>query len=170
MIGEPTEEGNQYEIFFSPDALAVSAVSKNKEGAWAFIKFLLDREYQFTIKDGFPMRKDAFESMLEQYQQPQTYEVYIDVMDEFVTITRNYYLGRCERSGIADGIEAVTPEQTEKLRAMVEQVGVNAMEIEYGAAVIVCEEADSYYQGAKNLDQTMETIMGRLRMYQEERR
>lgn len=64
-------------------------------------------------------------------------------------------------------IDAMTQEQIERLRKLVDESGVDIWYRETGAAGIICEEAAGYYQGNKSLEQVIEVIEGRLRMYRE---
>ena len=170
MLGGIMGHENVFSLIFEPAALSINASSENKEGAWEFIKFMLGKEYQFALKDRLPMRKDAFEAMLESYQQPKTFDIYIEDLDEIVTVTDQYHLKRLDRMGIRDGIDAVTPEQTQLLREMVEKGVADDIDREFGAEKIIYEEVPAYYEGTRSLDQVMEIIMNRLNLYLQERK
>lgn len=42
--------------------MAISAISTRKEGAWAFLRSMLDEKTQSTYVDLFPSTKAAFEN------------------------------------------------------------------------------------------------------------
>lgn len=65
-IGYPSEEGSQY-LMNIRQQFAIYGKSEHKDGAWAFIEFLLSKEEQDWYGDdyaAFPVRKDAFEAYL----------------------------------------------------------------------------------------------------------
>ncbi|MCM1303597.1 MAG: extracellular solute-binding protein [Lachnospiraceae bacterium] len=65
-IGYPSEDGPQY-LMNASQQLAIYRNSECKEGAWAFIEFLLSEQEQTWYGDkhsAFPVRKDAFEAYL----------------------------------------------------------------------------------------------------------
>ena len=170
MIGNIMGHEEEFEILFSPGALSVNSASENKEGAWEFIKFMLGEEYQFSMKDKLPMRKDAFDAMLASYQQPRTFDIYIEESNEIVTVSSMYYPKRLSKTGMGNGIDAVTQEQTKLLREMVEKGVAGSAGREFGAETIIYEEVSAYFEGKRSLDQVMEIIMNRLGLYLEERR
>lgn len=170
MIGRGADRKEHFEMFFSPEALSINSASENKEGAWEFIKFMLGEEYQFALRDKLPMRKDAFDSMLESYQLPRSFDIYVEDRNEVVTVESKYYPKRISKTGIGDGIDAVTQEQTQLLREMVENGAANSVFRDFGAETIIYEEAAAYFEGRRSLDQVMEIIMNRLRLYLAERR
>lgn len=65
-IGYPSGDGPQY-LMNASQQLAIYGNSEHKEGAWAFIEFLLSEEEQNWYGDNhsaFPVRRDAFETYL----------------------------------------------------------------------------------------------------------
>lgn len=176
ITGIPLEEGNAVCFEFNAfNPLGINAASGHKEGAWAFIQFLLEDEYQFSMVNLFdasglfPIRRDAFEAMLRRYEEPKSYDVYADETGEIVTVTAGYTLSRCAQTMSDYELEAVTKEQTERLRKMAEQ-GKMPIREALEAEIIIGEEAGSYFEGDKTFDQTMEVIRRRLEMYVEERK
>lgn len=176
ITGIPFEEGNAVCFEFNAfNPLGINAASGHKEGAWAFIQFLLEEEYQFSMVNLFdasglfPIRRDAFEAMLKRYEEPKSYDVYADETGEIVTVTAGYTLSRCAQTMSDYELEAVTEEQTERLRKMAEQ-GKMPIREAFEAEIIIGEEAGSYFEGDKTFDQTMEVIRRRLEMYEEERK
>jgi len=46
--------------------LGITTAAKDKEGAWQFLRTLLDEDYQLSMYTGFPTNKKAFDAYLEQ--------------------------------------------------------------------------------------------------------
>lgn len=146
-------------------APSINAGSAHKEGAWAFIRFLLGRERQYAISDteGFPVLQEAFDRRLGKYLKPMTYDIYLPEAGGIITVENRYTLPRSMVS-----IESMTQEQIDRLRALAEDSGV-AIWQDMVAADIVVEEAGAYYQGDKTIEEVMDAIRGRLEMYRNER-
>lgn len=163
VIGYPRDWGYRA-VQSNYGAPSINAGSTHKEGAWAFIRFLLDRERQYAIGDteGFPVLKEAFDRRLEKYLKPMTYDIYLPEMG-IITVENTYTLPRSVTS-----IESMTQEQIDRLRALAEDSGVTIWQ-DMQAADIVVEEADAYYQGDKTIEEVMDAIRGRMEMYKSER-
>ncbi len=170
VYGYPAAEGSSAFSEFTHGALSISATSGNKEGAWAFLKFLLEDEYQWAVKDAFPVLKDAFDSMLQQYQTPDTYDVYIEETGELRTVSRGYTLNRCsqENGWQQVEIERMSEEEIQDLRRLADQSESVIGRVEFYANQIILEEVQSYYQGDKPLEDVLKIIEGRLEMLQAE--
>lgn len=169
FLGYPMTDGSEVSIEFEPGGLSISATSGHKEGAWAFLKFLLGEEYQRSVENSFPVLVKAFDEMLERYQSPQTYDVYEDEEGVFVTILHGYPLNRCNSEGDDVQIDKVSEEDIRTLRGLVENSGAVCPRIDFTANLIVMEEVSSYYQGDKSLEEVLKVMEGRLKMRQAER-
>ena len=68
VVGYPTQDGTPYYELVPYNALAINSTSSVKEGAWAFMEFLLSKEYQDDL-ESFPVRQDSFDRyiMLENF-------------------------------------------------------------------------------------------------------
>lgn len=64
-LGYPNERGVPYYEMISITPLGINHASEKKDGAWAFLEFLLSENYQ-NRNTGLPVRKDSFEKYLEQ--------------------------------------------------------------------------------------------------------
>ena len=53
LIGYPGWDGGEYELIVK-GMFAINSDSKNKEGAWDFLEYLLSEEYQKLLKEAFP--------------------------------------------------------------------------------------------------------------------
>jgi len=171
ILGYPMEEGDEVVCEFGMGALSINALSKNKEGAWAFLKFLLEEEYQDTIEDTFPVLRGAFEEMLEEYQSPRTYDVYLEDTGEIDTISIGYMLGRCSRENNLNNpvlIDCMSGEEAELLRKLIEKSKPIVLRLNFQASQIILEEVQSYYQGDKSAEDVLKVMEGRLKILQAE--
>lgn len=72
--GYPTASGEMYTVSVCLNCCAIYAGSDNKEGAWEFLKLLLEDTYQkrttgFNV--GFPIRKSMLEELAEEAQEEE---------------------------------------------------------------------------------------------------
>ena len=65
MIGMPNEEGSG-SCFTFQNVYAISSASKVKEGAWQFVRTVLDPDYEAVTS----IRKDLFQKQMEAYLDP----------------------------------------------------------------------------------------------------
>lgn len=174
IMGIPLEQEACFLFDFSMSPLGINAASKHKEGAWAFIQYMLGEEYQYSQDDTyntpnhFPVRKDVFDAMVERYSAPKTYDVYIEELGEIITVTAKHSLRRCMQDFQDYEVEALTEEQLQRFRKMVNQAKA-FIGGEPEAGRIIVEEAGSFFAGGKTLEQVMDIIGRRLEMYEAER-
>lgn len=64
ITGYPNQAGEPYFILNTLTPMGINSASGQKDGAWAFLEFLLSEEYQRT-RNTFPVRQDAFNTYLE---------------------------------------------------------------------------------------------------------
>ena len=65
VAGYPSRSGRPcYRLDDCGTALSMNSASENKEGAWAFLEYLLSEEYQSGMGT-FPVRQDAFDRFLD---------------------------------------------------------------------------------------------------------
>lgn len=145
-------------------ALSINSNSMHKEGAWAFLQFLLCSEYQETRMSGFSVREDLFEQELMAYMEPYSYPLYLPEAGGIITVTNTYHL---PASGL--DIEAMTQEQTEAVRMLAENSRVYVFTEDDGAWNIIYEEAGAYFAGDKSLEETMEILQNRMSVYLDEK-
>lgn len=150
-------------IYHEGIALSINSASEQKEGAWAFLKFLLSEEYQREYGKGFSPLKVVFEEKLAYYVEPVVQTVYLEDLEEEIIVTQKH---RLPRSGIE--IESLSPEQIEKVRNLVLNSCSNCFQRDETAAGIIWEEAADYYQDRRSLESVMETLQNRMELYCEE--
>lgn len=145
-------------------ALSINSNSVHKEGAWAFLQFLLSRDYQENRAGGFSVCEDIFKRELMAYAEPDSYQLYLPEAGGIVTVTNTY---RLPASGLE--IDAMTQEQTEEVRSLAENSMIYEFTADYGAWNIIYEEAGSYFSGDKSLEEVMEALQNRMGVYLDEK-
>lgn len=142
--GMPGWEGAQHGLC-PTDVFAMNNASKNKEGAWDFLEFLLSKEAQDAIDWAFPSRESSFESYLERsYVHEESRDV---------------------RFGVLVGPQ---PEE-EDFQAVRDMVSASAytsvFEMKDVVRSIVREEAGMYLKGDAGLEETVKKIQNRVSLY-----
>lgn len=79
FVGYPNNEKQGNLIQPAGGSMALSAKSKQKEGAWEFMQTMISKEYQDSlISDhggwGFPVRKESLEKQFEQDMEAEYFE------------------------------------------------------------------------------------------------
>jgi ABC-type glycerol-3-phosphate transport system substrate-binding protein len=155
LIGYPVEEGNGAVI--DPDCrIAMSASSKNQEGAWSFIREYLLDDYQSTISGSWPLSVKQMNAQMEEATQKP---YYLDEDGNKVEYDRYYWVGD-ER--------VVLPTLTEEEIAEVYDVISNAS-VTYHYDVdlmnIITEEVEAFYSGQKTAAAVADIIQSRASIY-----
>ena len=155
MVGYPNAD--RQGVFRGGSTWSINANSKNVEGAWEFIKFLLE-EYQYDVQD-MPVLTAAYETKITAAMTPNTYMDYNIVTGEEMEVEEPYSTW----NGVP--LYAMTKEQVQAFRDLVERSNNTFSDFDWTAWNIVSEEAGAYFNGDKPLDDVMDAIEGRMRMY-----
>lgn len=135
--------------------MAISSSSQNKEGAWAFIRYLLDKDIQKTGLDfydlvyggSFPVSREVFNEELGSF------------LERKAASNRNF--DASVKQDILD------PKRYEEVRAVLEDA--RFAPINNGAILsIILEEADWYFSGTKSAEEVCGIIQNRVKVYLEE--
>ena len=148
----------------SGTAWSINRNSAHKEGAWAFLQFLLSRQYQERRAGGFSVYRDIFERELLKYSEPDSYQLYLPEAGGIITVTNTYHL---PTSGLE--IEAMTQDQIDTVRKLVENSAAYEFTEDDGAWNIIYEEAGAYFAGDRSIEQTMEILQNRMDVYLSEK-
>ena len=142
-IGFPTADGEPYYKVLPDMQFSIYAGSDKKDGAWAFIEFLLTKEAQSWYGDSvwaFPARTDAFEEFLTKPQSPvRNYaddDMNIDTYDVFMNMIEHAHLAETGYMGAVSDM--------------------------------INEELQSYFGDAKTAKETAEIIQSRVQLYLDE--
>lgn len=150
-MGYPNKEGNG--SYFSIDTqIGICSKSNVKDGAWEFIRMLLSYEYQEQYADlnkgmnRVPVRSDCFDLLMDCLSNPQG-----DIE------------GFDEEKGV------ISAEQEKEFRNLINNTHeVSSYNIE--VMKIIEEEAQSYFLGKKDVNETVQSIQKRCTTYMNEKR
>lgn len=170
-IGYPTMDGgkNAMTAIFS---YAITSKSKHKEGAWAFIESIL-REENGSNGMGFPSVKQRLEDKLEEavnvkYALDENGEIYLDENGDPII------LGNTSIVQYSDGwsytYHTPTREEAELILSLLANARPIFLNNENEIRTIIAEEAVSFYNGQKTVDEVAEIIQNRVSLYVNENR
>lgn len=148
-VGFPgnSREGGVLRIYGT--SFVLSGQSSHLEGAWSFARYLLTEEYQSGLLDrggGLPTRKDVFE---DNVQDAAEYEGFCFINNEFMNLS------------------ALTPEQLDMAVDFIK--GVHHFSFDDVTVMnIICEEAEGYFQGQKDVESVVDVIQNRVGLYLQE--
>lgn len=157
IVGYPSKEGALFPIYAN-SPIAISATSKNKDGAWTFVKELLDEEYQIKNSySGFPLLKSAFDAKMKDEMAVETY------------IDENGQVQKVEKGGWGNGSTMVyyygaSESTVNRVREIIENV---SLEANYDEQVykIILEEVQAYFSGSKSKEDVANIIQSRVKIY-----
>lgn len=156
IIGRPVESGSGH-IIASDTVYAISAKTKNAEGAWEFLKSIIDAEEEREYYNGFPIKKTAFDRMMEEVTKEETY---IDENGVSHVISH----GSWGNGNI--NIEMYPPkkEDVEVIRNIFLQADKT---IQYDEKLfeILEEEVKPYFEGQKSAEEVANIIQSRISIY-----
>ncbi len=164
IVGFPREDGKYTSSITSDIMLAMSSSSKNKEGAWEFMRLYLLDEFQSYMMSsgGFPvemakLRKMASESMEKTY--------YIDdITKDKLENRRTYTIG-----GEEIEIPPLTKEDTEQIFKMFDTVN-SFVTYDEKMMTILEEELEPFFEGQKSAEECAHIIQSKMQIYLDESR
>lgn len=161
-IGYPTSQGIGSAISgISP--YAVNAQSDKKEGAWEFIRGLLQEEYYEAHElPAFPTLIREYDRQNEKYMTP----VYFETGDgEQQELPQASY----ERDGVRVEIFAAAQEDVDAVTKIINECD-RAYLYDMEFLQIVSEEAAPFFEGQKSAREAADIIQNRVRLYMDESR
>lgn len=160
LIGFPNEGGMGSVISVEME-LAMSSKSKNKEGAWQFLRYFLMDEYQENLTYGWPISMKHVEALGKKAMEKPFYE------DE--NGNKVEYDDYCFINGAEIVISPMTQAEVDEvvgfLQSVEEHSGNNQELIN-----IITEEAAPYFAGQKNVNEVADIIQNRVQIYVNENR
>lgn len=152
-VGFPTFEGLGASFDIS-GGFAISAKSKNQDGAWEFVRSLLTEEFQDSVGE-MPVRKTSIEKKAQKNMKE------FDPQAARITTIGSMSIGT---SGYA--IEDAKPTQADVDKTM-EIINSTKQISKYNYTVtdIVVEEAGSYFSGSKTAEDAAQMIQNRVQNY-----
>lgn len=160
MIGFPTEDGVGTSIYANMQ-MAVSAKSRNKEGAWEFIRYFLTDEYQEQITYYLPLSTKRLDELALEATQKS---YFIDENGNKEEYDDYYYI---------NGAEVLIPPMTQaEIEALKERIySVDRLAV-YSSELynIIVEEAAPYFAGQKSVQEVVDIIQSRAQIFVSESR
>ena len=157
-IGYPSDDKNGTMVQTGGTTLAISIASKEKEGAWEFIKYVLSDEAQKKVQDGFSVNRKVMQDRILEAQTPE----YTDSGsgDQEPSAKAEYYLSEDETISIYS-ISEDEAKETEKLL----NSQFCSANVDWKLYYVVLEESQAYLEGMQELDKTIENIQSRANIY-----
>ena len=166
-IGYPTLDGSVgCKLGFIDGAYAISTQSKNKEGAWKFIEFMLIDTSGIQETFAFSSMKEKLEQQFTEaskqpYMRDENGEVILDSKGEPMRRTINYGLQYWD--GFHVEFYALLPEDVELLWEMINIA--TASDSDEIILSIINEESEGYFQGQKSLEEVEDIIQRKVSLY-----
>lgn len=160
MIGYPVNEGNGSAIIANTQ-LAMSSKSKNKEGAYSFLRYFLTDEYQQELEYGYPV---SIRRLDEMAGDAMTVETYTDENGQVIEAPEIYYL-----NGMEIEIQPMTQAEADALKADLLSV-TKTYTYDEKLMQIIDEETAAFFSGQKSAREVAEIIQSRVQIYVNESR
>ncbi len=161
LIGFPSEDGKGA-VIHSDSQYAISAKSKNIEGAWEFLRYYLTPEYQNENANyGLPVLKDALKKKLEEAKE-RPYWMNEDGSKEYYDDT--FWLG-----GQEIPLNPLSDKETDMLYDYISSIN----KIYYyneKLSNIISEEVEAFFEGQKSVEEVTKIIQSRAQIYINENR
>lgn len=147
-VGIPDETGGHHVLSLS--SLSINRASDNKEGAWAFIEFLLSDDIQTSLSNntlytGLPVKKESYyRAGQEQVDNPTSFII-------------NWL-------GVEAGTEGVTKEQVQEYASLLEHSMIDNYNTK-PIIKIIEEETDAFFLGEKTMEEVNTIIQNRVQLY-----
>ncbi len=149
---------------FTGASFGITEQCKDKQSAWQFLRQFLTYDYQKSLSidesDGFPTRKDVLEKKLEYAQAKKQYK------DQDGTVVKPIH-SSVGFDGKKIKLRPLNKKEVAVINEMIQRVGISSG---YNEGVkdimdIVMEEVESYYAGDKTVEEVMEIIQNRVKLY-----
>ena len=161
MIGFPSAPGNGATINANLN-IAISAKSKNQDGAWEFVRGYLLSDYQDTVSYAWPLRLDRLEEMKADAKQKPYWE-------DPVTGAREEYDDTYYINGEEIALPVMSDEEIQFVTDFLTSLS-EASVYDTDLQTIVVEEAAAYFSGQKSAKEVAGVIQSRANIYVSENR
>lgn len=161
FVGFPSEN-KKGSVINSNLSFAISAKSKNQEGAWEFVRYYLTDEYQNSDKNwGLPVQKKAF---MDRAEQALSRPFYMDDTGKKIEYDDSIYINDEEVV-----LPPMSRELMEEIVAFVESVDKTSY---YNQDIqnIIDEETAAFFAGQKSASDVAGIIQSRAQIYVNESR
>lgn len=167
-VGFPNNERKGNLIQATGGCMGISAKSKNKEGAWEFVKSILSQEYQDSLVQehggwGFPVKKTSLEKQFDLDMTQEFYEDENGNQTEQAKTTWGY-------DDFEMDIYAATKEEVEAVRELLTSAQKLSGSVNEQIMNIITEETEAFFSGQKSAADTAAVIQNRIQIYVNENR
>ena len=155
FIGFPVEDGLGGCLNID-QTMAISALSKNQDAAWEFVKSFFTEEYQDNLEYNFPVRISSMQKLEEKsWEKPYT----VDEQGNKHEYDDYFYVG-----GVEVPVEPLTKEESGKVLDYIKSLNTICTYNE-DLNNIITEETESYFSGQKSVDEVVKVIQSRAKIY-----
>ncbi|MCH5343609.1 MAG: extracellular solute-binding protein [Acetatifactor sp.] len=172
FIGYPTVDGSNGCQLYGSSTYGIVSKSDNKEGAWSFLEFYLNREAGGMFTHGLPSRESDLERLIKkatevQYMTDENGEKILD--DDGNPIEIDTGTGGISFIGAGGGgweyqYHKTTEEEVQIVRSLIDTAQVTA-DMNQTVLEIITEEAEPFFQGQKSVDDVVGVIQSRIQLY-----
>ena len=140
--------------------VGMSAKSENKEGAWTFIRSLLEEDYQNNYTSYLPLLRSAFDNKAAEASKAyySTDENGNQVEQSTMVIGTNDFTLE---------VYAAKEEEIAKLKELIGKID-HMERVDDQVLSIISEEAGAYFDGQKSVDDVVSVIQSRANIYMNE--
>jgi len=160
FLGLPSSEGGRHEVMFQ-NALSINAASDHQNAAWEFIRGFLMPGVDFfpdrAFEDGFSLRIDDFDAMVEAAMTPQ-FETDEDGNEVEVPRVSYFFMLNLDTD-----LYALSQEGADELRSIVESANLRQT-FPYRAADIILEEWHTFFHGTRSAEDTARVMQSRVQI------
>lgn len=171
-VGYPREDGGIGSSFVVEEGLAMSTTCKDKEAAWSFLREMImpqsdpDREYFYFNGWGFPVNKQDFDRLAQQYMTPQYMldengEPMLDENGEPIEMSQG---GIGWGDGMMMELYATTEEQYEQIMELYRSID-SVYTYDEQVYAIVSNVALRYFNDDLTVEEAADQIQSRVKIY-----
>ena len=163
--GDPTEDGKAVFSVQPMEALCILANSRHREGAWAFMEYLLSQESIYYNTD-FTSRKDFLERKIQEEMTPE----YFLTEDGEVMMYKGEPSLKPKSGYNGVSYYYLTQEQEETVRRILEAADFTPWGgVRDAVTEIILEEIGDFMDGKRSVRDTARIIQNRVRTFVQER-
>ena len=155
FVGFPVEEGLGGCLNIN-QTMAISALSKNQEAAWEFVKSFFTEANQDNLSYDFPVRISSLQKLEEKsWEKPYS----IDENGNKQEYNDTFFVG-----GVEVEVLPLTKEESAEVMDYIKSLDTICT---YNEALnnIITEETESYFAGQKTVDEVVKIIQSRAKIY-----
>lgn len=161
--GMPAEDGSSGSVANLMGSLAMTSSCSDKEGAWQFMRVLLDEEFQTKEIWNLPINQKAFDKKLAEAMKQ---EYYTDENGNKVPQSKG---GMSIGDGEVVEFYALTQEEADQIMSVINSI-TRTFSYDESMLNIINEEAEFFFKGEKTVDQTADIIQSRMTIFINEQR